>query len=56
MMKVAICDDDQFYIDSIRKKVIYKFKISGVDYIISEFTSGNDILERVLDESIKKAA
>lgn len=46
-MKVAICDDDQFYIDSIRKKVIDKFNISGMDYIISEFTSGNEILERV---------
>lgn len=44
-MKIAICDDEEIYIDNIKRHLDYFSKDTNIPFDISVFTSGYDMLK-----------
>lgn len=45
-MKIAICDDEQIYIDDIKKHIDFYSSQNDIDFDIYTFSSGVDLLNR----------
>ena len=44
-MKIAICDDEQIYIDDIKKHIDFYSSQNDIDFDIHTFSSGADLLK-----------
>ncbi len=45
MLEFAICDDEKMYRNDLRKILGTSLELAGIDYRISEFSSGEDIIK-----------
>lgn len=47
MLKLLICDDEKIYRNDLKKTLSTELDLSGIDYRISEFASGVELLEKI---------
>lgn len=49
MLKIAVCDDEKVFRSDLKKIISTELDLSGIDYHISEFSSGEELLDTLGD-------